>query len=113
MLFRSHMAGALVGVVLLAVLVNTVELLCTAGFPAVYTHILTARDLPWWSYYGYLGLYNLAYIVDDAVMVTVAVVTLQHRRLQARAGRWLKLVSGLVMLALGAVLLARPEWLAA
>ncbi len=107
----EHLAGALVGVVLLAALVNTVELLCTAGFPAVYTHILAARELPWWSYYGYLGLYNLAYILDDAVMVTIAVVTLQHRKLQERAGRWLKLASGLVMLALGAVLLAKPEWL--
>ncbi len=108
----EHMAGALVGVVLLAALVNMVELLCTAGFPAVYTHILAARELPWWSYYGYLGLYNLAYILDDAMMVTIAVVTLQHRKLQERAGRWLKLVSGLVMLALGTVLLAKPEWLA-
>lgn len=109
----ENMVGALAGVVLLAALVNSVELLCTAGFPAVYTHILASRELPWWSYYGYLGLYNLAYIVDDAVMVTIAVVTLQHRKLQERAGRWLKLVSGLVMLGLGAVLLAKPEWLAA
>lgn len=108
----DNTAGALVGVVLLAALVNAVELLCTAGFPAVYTHILAGRELPWWSYYGYLGLYNLAYIVDDAAMVTIAIVTLQHRKLQERAGRWLKLMSGLVMLALGAVLLAKPEWLA-
>lgn len=108
----ENLAGALVGVVLLAALVNTVELLCTAGFPALYTHILAARDLPWWVYYGYLGLYNLAYIVDDAVMVTLAVVTLQHRKLQERAGRWLKLVSGLVILTLGVILLAKPEWLA-
>lgn len=108
----QSMAGALVGVVLLAALVNTVELLCTAGFPAVYTHILAARELPWWSYYGYLGLYNLAYILDDALMVTIAVGTLQRRKLQEEAGRWLKLVSGLVMLGLGAVLLAKPEWLA-
>lgn len=107
----ENLAGAMVGVILLAALVNTVELLCTAGFPAVYTHILAARDLPWWSYYGYLGLYNLAYIMDDAVMVTIAVVTLQRHKLQERAGRWLKLVSGLLMLTLGSVLLAKPEWL--
>ncbi len=108
----ENLAGALIGVVLLAALVNTVELLCTAGFPALYTHILVARELPWWGYYGYLGLYNLAYILDDAVMVTLAVVTLQHHKLQERAGRWLKLMSGLVILALGIILLAKPEWLA-
>jgi glutaredoxin len=107
----EHLGGALTAVVVLAVLVNTVELLCTAGFPAVYTHILTMRALPWWKYYSYLGLYNLAYVFDDAIVVSIAVVTLSRRKLQERGGRWLKLVSGVVMAGLGAVLLARPQWL--
>ena len=109
----ENLAGALIAVGVLAVLVNTVELLCTAGFPAVYTQILALRQLPWWEYYGYLGLYNVAYMFDDAIMVTIAVVTLGHRKLQERGGRWLKLVSGAVMVGLGAVLIAKPEWLAA
>jgi hypothetical protein len=109
----EHLAGAMVGVVVLAVLVNFVELLCTAGFPAVYAHVLTAQGLPAWQNYAYLGLYNLAYVVDDGLMVTIAVVTLSRRRLQEREGRWLKLVSGAVMLALALVLLFKPEWLAA
>lgn len=44
-------------------------------------------------------------------MVTLAVVTLSRRRLSEAAGRWLKLASGAVMLALGFVLLLAPEWL--
>jgi len=64
-----------------------------------------------WSYYGYLGLYNLAYIADDGLMVVVAVVTLSRTKLQERAGRWLKLSSGLVMAGLGIVLLLLPQWL--
>jgi glutaredoxin len=107
----EHLAGALAGVVVLAGLVNTIELLCTAGFPALYTQILTMQQLPTWEYYGYLGLYNLAYILDDSLMVTIAVVTLSRRKLQERAGRWLKLTSGLVMASLGAVLLLQPKWL--
>ena len=107
----DNLAGALVSVIVLAGLVNTIELLCTAGFPAVYTQILTMQQLPTWNYYGYLGLYNLAYILDDGLMVTIAVVTLSRRKLQERAGRWLKLASGLVMAGLGAILLLAPEWL--
>ncbi|MDH4079647.1 MAG: glutaredoxin family protein [Nitrospira sp.] len=107
----DNLAGALVSVIVLAGLVNTIELLCTAGFPAVYTQILTMQQLPTWNYYGYLGLYNLAYILDDGLMVTIAVVTLSRRKLQERAGRWLKLASGLVMAGLGAILLLSPEWL--
>lgn len=107
----EQLAGALAGVVVLAGLVNTIELLCTAGFPALYTQILTMQQLPAWQYYGYLGLYNLAYILDDGLMVTIAVVTLSRRKLQEGAGRWLKLTSGLVMASLGIILLLAPEWL--
>ena len=107
----ENLAGALAGIVVLAVLVNTIELLCTAGFPAVYTQILALRQLPWWEYYGYLALYNVAYMLDDALMVTIAVLTLGRHKLQEREGRWLKLISGLVMLALGATLIAQPDWL--
>ena len=107
----DNLAGALAGIVILAGLVNLVELLCTAGFPALYTQILTLQQMPTWEYYGYLGLYNLAYIFDDSLMVAIAVVTLSRKKLQERAGRWLKLTSGLVMVGLAAVLLLRPNWL--
>jgi glutaredoxin len=108
----ENFPGAFVGVVGLAVLVNALELVCTAGLPAVYTHILTLQQLPWWAYYGYLGLYNTAYMLDDRLMLVLAVVTLSRRKLQEAGGRWLKLVSGVVMLGLGVVLIAHPEWLA-
>lgn len=108
----EHLAGAMVGIVVLAGLVNMIELLCTAGFPVVYTQILTMQQLPTWEYYGYLGLYNLAYILDDGVMVATAVITLSRRKLQERAGRWLKLTSGSIMIGLGVILLFRPQWLA-
>ncbi|TKB60675.1 MAG: glutaredoxin family protein [Nitrospira sp.] len=107
----EHLAGAMAGIVVLAGLVNLVELLCTAGFPALYTQILTLQQMPSWEYYGYLGLYNLAYIFDDSLMVTIAVVTLSHRKLKEWAGRWLKLTSGLAMIGLSAVLLLQPKWL--
>lgn len=107
----EHLAGAMAGIVILAGLVNIIELLCTAGFPALYTQILTLQQMPSWEYYGYLGLYNLAYIFDDSLMVTIAVVTLSRRKLQERAGRWLKLISGLVMVGLGGLLLMKPDWL--
>jgi uncharacterized membrane protein HdeD (DUF308 family) len=43
--------------------------------------------------------------------VTIGVVTLGKRKLQERGGRWLKLFSGVIALALGALLLLRPHWL--
>ncbi len=108
-LAAEHMSQAMIGILTLAILVNMIEFVCTAGFPALFTQVLSQRGLTTWEYYGYLGLYNLAYIADDAVMVTIAVVTLSHHKLQEREGRWLKLISGLVMLGLGVLLLFAPE----
>ena len=98
----------LLGVATLALLVNAVELLCTAGLPALYTHVLTLQGLSGSEYYAYLVLYNLAYILDDGLMVAIAVLTLSRYKLQEREGRWLKLGGGAVMAALGLILLVRP-----
>ena len=95
----------------LALMVNIFELACTAGFPALYTQVLSQQSLDWWGYYGYLGLYNVAYIADDAVMVSITVVTLSHRKLQVQEGRWLKLISGRVMLGLASLLIGAPDLL--
>ncbi|MFZ1747290.1 MAG: glutaredoxin domain-containing protein [Nitrospirales bacterium] len=110
-LAAEHVSQAMIGILVLATLVNMVEFVCTAGFPAMFTQVLSQQGLTTFEYYGYLGLYNLAYIADDAAMVTIAVVTLSHRKLQAREGRWLKLISGLVMLGLGTLLLFAPTQL--
>ena len=103
--------ASLVAVAALAVAVNFVELLCTAGFPAIYTAVLTQQHLGAAAHYAYLGLYILAYVADDALMVAIAVVTLGSRKMTERTGRWLKLASGAVMLGLGAALLLRPDLL--
>jgi glutaredoxin len=108
-LAAEHLSQAMLGILVLAILVNMVEFVCTAGFPAMFTQVLSQQGLTTLEYYGYLGLYNLAYIADDALMVTIAVVTLSHHKLQKREGRWLKLISGLVMLGLGLLLLLAPN----
>lgn len=110
-LSAEHLSQAMIGILVLATLVNMIEFVCTAGFPALFTQVLSQQRLTTWEYYVYLGVYNLAYIADDAVMVTIAVVTLSHHKLQEREGRWLKLISGLVMLGLGVLLLFAPKWL--
>lgn len=110
-LTAQALPGSLLAVAVLAVVVNFVELLCTAGLPALYTAVLTQQGVSAAAHYAYLGLYILGYLADDTLMVTVAVLALSHRKLTENTGRWLKLLSGVVMLALGLVLLLRPAWL--
>jgi hypothetical protein len=104
LLHAPTMGAAIAGAAVLAVLVQVVEFMCTSGFPALFTRILTLRDLPAASYYGYMALYNAAYMVDDIVVLGIGVALLSRHRLQEREGRVLKLVSGLVMVGLGVYL---------
>jgi glutaredoxin len=107
-LHAQNLTGALIGTVVLAILVQIVEFMCTSGFPALYTRILTLKQLDSMSYYGYLLLYNVAYMFDDVIILAIGVVTLSQRRLQEKEGRWLKLISGLVMAGLGVYLILAP-----
>lgn len=112
-ILQTHaLLPALAAVASLAVAVNFIELLCTAGLPAIYTAVLAQQQLEPIAHYGYLALYILGYVADDALMVGTAVAALGSRKLSERSGRGLKLLSGAVMLALGLVLLLRPDWLA-
>ena len=103
----ENLHGAMIGAVILAILVQIVEFLCTSGFPALYTRILTLNQLDGFSYYGYLALYNIAYMVDDVIVLGIGIITLSQRRLQENEGRWLKLISGAVMVGLAVFLLIK------
>jgi uncharacterized membrane protein HdeD (DUF308 family) len=50
-------------------------------------------------------------MLDDSLLLAAAVITLSHRKLQEREGRWLKFVSGCVMLLLGVIMVSKPDWL--
>jgi hypothetical protein len=101
----------IVATVTLAIVANSYELLCTAGLPMVFTRVLTLNDLSTPTYYGYLVLYNVIYVIPLLVIVAGFVWTLGSRKLQPSEGRILKLVSGTMMLGLGGILLLAPELL--
>ncbi len=67
----DHLGAMLLGTVALALAANSYELLCTAGFPMVYTRALTLNDLPPAVYYGYLALSNLVYVLPLLAIVLV------------------------------------------
>lgn len=103
---------AVVGIAALAVAVNMVELLCSAGIPAVFTHVLALGDLSPMEHYGYLLLYIAVFLVDDAVVFVTAMVTLRASGLAAGYARYSHLIGGGVLGVVGLLLLFRPGWLA-
>jgi len=104
----DNLAAMMVGAIALSIAANSYELLCTAGFPMVFTRALTLNDLPTSSYYLYLVFYNVIYVIPLLLIVGVFVATLGSRKLSEREGRVLKLLSGLMMFELGIVLVLAP-----
>ncbi len=99
------------GTIVLAVVANSYELLCTAGFPMVYTRALTLHQLSDSEYYLYLLAYNVIYVVPLLVITLIFIFTLGSRKLKEHEGRALKLMSGSMMLGLGVILVVAPQWL--
>ncbi|HMK48630.1 MAG TPA: hypothetical protein VK435_01135, partial [Thermodesulfovibrionales bacterium] len=108
LLSSTSFFSILIGTTALAIAANSYELLCTAGFPMVFTRILTLKDLSAVSYYSYLALYNIVYVIPLALIVVIFTITLGRKKLSEWEGRILKLVSGVMMLGLGVVLLVDP-----
>jgi thiol-disulfide isomerase/thioredoxin len=96
------------GTMVLALVASSYELICTVGFPMVYTRILTLNKLNAMSYYLYLGLYNAIYIMPLLIIVAAFAKYLGKIQISIWQGRVLKLVSGMMMLELGVLLIINP-----
>lgn len=102
---------ALGGIIILAFLVNLVELVCSAGLPAIYTQILALNNLANWQYYFYILLYVFFFMIDDLLIFIVAMVTLKMTGLSTRYARYSHLIGGVLMVIIGILLIFKPEWL--
>ncbi len=97
--------------VLVAGVVNLYEMLCTGGFPVVFTRVLTLHDLPDLTAYAFLVLYCVTYVLPALAIVLLFTLTLGSRGVSVSEARDLKLLSGLLMLGFGMLLLLAPHLL--
>jgi hypothetical protein len=101
---------ALVGTaILVAATAAAYEMLCTGGFPVVFTRVLTLSELPTVAYYAYLGLYVAVYVLPMVAIVAAVAITLGTHSISIDEARRLKLLSGLLMVGVGGLLLIAPD----
>ena len=100
-----------VGIVILAFGVNLIEFFCSAGLPAIYTHILTLSQLNPLAYYLYLLLYTFIFMLDDLIIFAIAIITLSRIGFTEKYQKWSTLVGGLLILILGLLLIFKPDFL--
>ncbi len=99
------MAGA---TVVLAAGVSLVEFSCTAGFPVLWTNMLSTAAVGGGTFVALLLVYMIIYQVDEMVLFGAAVVTLRASRLEEKHGRILKLIGGMLLLTLALVMIINP-----
>lgn len=110
LMMTSRSPLALMGAtVVMASGIALIELPCTAGFPVIWSGLVRAHDVSWLEFVLLLGVYLLIYLGIELVIFAIAVVKLRVDRFQESHGRILKLIGGVIMVALAVVLLAAPE----
>lgn len=108
---REKIWLALLGIIALAVSVNFLELVCSAGLPAVFTQILAISGLASWQYYAYLVFYVLIFVLNEIIILGLALATLEMKVINTKVIRWVGIIGGVIMVILGVLLLFKPEWL--
>ncbi|MBA4376712.1 MAG: hypothetical protein C0401_11145 [Anaerolinea sp.] len=101
--------GLVGGTIVLAAGVSLVEFSCTAGFPVLWTNLLTAQNVSVLTFVLLLLVYMLIYQLDELGIFLVAVFTLKASRVEEKHGRILKLIGGVLMLTLAGVMLVKPS----
>ncbi len=102
---------ALIGISVLAVSVNLIELACSLGFPLIFTEILTLNEVGGVLRLLYLILYILFYMIDDIFVFTVSMVTLEATGITNKYNKLCTLISAIIMIVMGILLIVKPEWI--
>lgn len=109
---EMSLMATLVGVAVVAVGINMVEIVCSLGFPLAYAKVLTSYGLSKPSYYFYLLVYVIFYMIDDFIIFTIAIITMRITKVSDKYLKAVKLISGIILLVLGLLMLFKPELLA-
>lgn len=102
---------AIIGVMLLAVSVNLIELACSAGLPVIYTQILAMNDLSTAQYWVYIIMYIFFFMLDDLIIFGIAVKTFEVTGISTKYSKYSHLIGGVIMIIIGILLVVKPEWL--
>lgn len=103
--------GVISATVVLAAGVSLVEFSCTAGFPVLWTNMVSSQGVSTGEFVLLLLLYMIIYQIDELVIFFAAVFTLKASRMEEKHGRILKLIGGTLMLTLAGVMIFNPNLL--
>ncbi len=107
-LAKKSLWGVIIGVIAIAFSVNLIELMCSAGIPAIYTQILSQNHLPRLSYYLYLIGYDFFYMLDDMIVLIIAGLTWKLLAGTEKYTKYSHIIGGILILILGIIMIVNP-----
>ena len=102
---------SLLGIMLLAVSVNLIELLCSLGLPVVFTEILSLNNIKGIAKVAYILLYVFFFLIDDLVIFFIAMKTLKITAISNKYTKYSHLIGGIIMIIIGLLMIFKYEWL--
>ena len=102
---------AVLGIILLAVSVNIVELLCSVGLPAAFAQVLAINNTTREMRILYSIIYVIAFTLDDFLVFFISMKTLEIKAISNKYSKYSSLIGGILMLIIGLLMLYKPEWL--
>ena len=100
---------AAIGLIGLAFSVNLVEFACSAGWPVVFTELLALHNLSKLSYFMYILLYIIFYMIDDIIVFLIAMFTLEITGISNKYNKYSHLIGGILMLIIGILMIFNPS----
>lgn len=111
-ILNANWWAIIAGVAGIAFSVNLVELMCSIGFPVVFTQALALHNTAVWQKYFYILLYVFFYMLLNIIVLLVAGFSAKFFIINERYTKYSHLIAGLLMLALGLIFIFKPELLA-
>lgn len=108
-LSRESIFLVLLGVVVLAFSVNSLELLCSVAIPTIFTSTLISLELSTWENWVALFIYDFAYILDDVVVFTIAIKTLSLKVFSPKLVQVSNYIGAVILVFLGLLLIFDSE----
>jgi hypothetical protein len=114
---RMQFLAALGGTIVLSIVVNIVELGCTAILPVVYMTTLVnycngnSASSPVFCYITWTSLYAMIYVIPLFLILFNFIYSFESSHFTETQGRRLKLIGGVVMLVFGLVMVFQPNLL--
>ncbi|NYZ74208.1 thioredoxin family protein [Candidatus Micrarchaeota archaeon] len=101
--------AVMIGMIALAFTINSVEFVCSAAIPAVFTQVLALSNLSTLEYYAYIALYDLFFMLDDLIIFASAIFV--YGSVGEKYAKYCKMIGGAIMFLLGIMLLFAPQLL--